>query len=196
MPVMRTSTSPVVCARVNGYGEEPPPPRVTVWYGMPAYTKDGKVVRFFQSAQKFDTRYSTLDLNDAANLDADTMWPTAFALTELTAEAEARIGVLVTKAVSSPHRTVLAVPALSARGAERSADRREGSTVQSMKMGPGVWRICLGIVLIVVFGFIAIQRIQQDAEAWRIGSAVLLAALGVSQIVTGVRERRPPEMKK
>jgi hypothetical protein len=64
-----------------------------------------------------------------------------------------------------------------------------------MKMGPGVWRICLGIVLIVVFGFIAIQRIQQDAEAWRIGSAVLLAALGVSQIVTGVRERRPPEMK-
>jgi uncharacterized protein YdhG (YjbR/CyaY superfamily) len=70
------------------------------WYGMPAYAKDGKVVCFFQSAQKFNTRYATLGFNDAANLDEGTMWPTAFALTELTAADEARIGALVNKAVS------------------------------------------------------------------------------------------------
>jgi uncharacterized protein YdhG (YjbR/CyaY superfamily) len=70
------------------------------WYGMPAYAKDGKVVCFFQSAQKFNTRYATLGFNDAANLDEGTMWPTAFALTELTAADEARIGALVKKAVS------------------------------------------------------------------------------------------------
>ena len=70
------------------------------WYGMPAYAKDGKVVCFFQSAQKFNTRYATLGFNDAANLDEGTMWPTAFALTELTAADEARIGTLVKKAVS------------------------------------------------------------------------------------------------
>jgi uncharacterized protein YdhG (YjbR/CyaY superfamily) len=70
------------------------------WYGMPAYAKDGKVVCFFQSAQKFKTRYATLGFNDAANLDEGTMWPTAFALTELTAADEARIGALVKKAVS------------------------------------------------------------------------------------------------
>ncbi len=70
------------------------------WYGMPAYAKDGKVVCFFQSAQKFNTRYATLGFNDAANLDEGTMWPTAFALTELTAADEARIGALVRKAVS------------------------------------------------------------------------------------------------
>jgi uncharacterized protein YdhG (YjbR/CyaY superfamily) len=70
------------------------------WYGMPAYAKDGKVVCFFQSAQKFNTRYATLGFNDAANLDEGTMWPTAFALTELTAADEARIGMLVKKAVS------------------------------------------------------------------------------------------------
>jgi len=71
-----------------------------LWYGMPAYTKDGKIVCFFQPAQKFKTRYATLGFNDPANLDEGTMWPTAFALTELTAADEARIGALVKKAVS------------------------------------------------------------------------------------------------
>ena len=71
-----------------------------LWYGMPAYAKDGKVVCFFQSAQKFKTRYATLGFSDEANLDEGAMWPTAFALTELTAADEARIGALVKKAVS------------------------------------------------------------------------------------------------
>jgi uncharacterized protein YdhG (YjbR/CyaY superfamily) len=71
-----------------------------LWYGMPAYAKDGKVVCFFQSAQKFKTRYATFGFNDTANLDEGAMWPTAFALTELTAADEARIGALVKKAVS------------------------------------------------------------------------------------------------
>jgi uncharacterized protein YdhG (YjbR/CyaY superfamily) len=71
-----------------------------LWYGMPAYAKDGKVVCFFQSAQKFKTRYATFGFNDAANLDEGAMWPTAFALTELTAADEARIGALVKKAAS------------------------------------------------------------------------------------------------
>src|ERR1700704_6688570 len=71
-----------------------------LWYGMPAYAKDGKVVCFFQSAQKFNTRYATLGFSDAANLDEGAMWPVAFALTELTAAEEARIGALVKKAVS------------------------------------------------------------------------------------------------
>jgi uncharacterized protein YdhG (YjbR/CyaY superfamily) len=71
-----------------------------LWYGMPAYAKDGKVVCFFQSAQKFNTRYATFGFNDEANLDEGAMWPTAFALTELTADDEARIGALVKKAVS------------------------------------------------------------------------------------------------
>ena len=70
------------------------------WYGMPAYAKDGNVVCFFQSAQKFKTRYATLGFSDKANLDDGAMWPTAFALTELTAAEEARIGALVKKAVS------------------------------------------------------------------------------------------------
>jgi uncharacterized protein YdhG (YjbR/CyaY superfamily) len=70
------------------------------WYGMPAYAKDGKVVCFFQPAQKFKTRYSTFGFNDAANLDEGAMWPVAFALTKLTAAEEARIGALVKKAVS------------------------------------------------------------------------------------------------
>ena len=70
------------------------------WYGMPAYAKDGKVVCFFQSAQKFKTRYATFGFSDKANLDEGTMWPTAFALTKLTAADEARIGALVKKAVS------------------------------------------------------------------------------------------------
>jgi len=71
-----------------------------LWYGMPAYARDGKVVCFFQSAQKFKTRYATLGFLDAANLDEGAMWPTAFALKELTAAEEARIGALVQKAVS------------------------------------------------------------------------------------------------
>jgi uncharacterized protein YdhG (YjbR/CyaY superfamily) len=71
-----------------------------LWYGMPAYAKDGKVVCFFQSAQKFNTRYATFGFNDEANLDEGAMWPTAFALTELTAADEARIAALVKKAVS------------------------------------------------------------------------------------------------
>ena len=70
------------------------------WYGMPAYAKDGKVVCFFQSARKFKTRYATLGFSDRANLDEGAMWPTAFALKELTATEEARIGALVKKAVS------------------------------------------------------------------------------------------------
>jgi len=70
------------------------------WYGMPAYAKDGKVVCFFQPAQKFKARYSTLGFNDPANLDDGTMWPTSYALTELTAADEARIGALVKKAAS------------------------------------------------------------------------------------------------
>ena len=71
-----------------------------LWYGMPAYTKDGKVVCFFQSAQKFKTRYATFGFMHEANLDEGAMWPVAFALKELTAAEEARIGALVKKAVS------------------------------------------------------------------------------------------------
>jgi uncharacterized protein YdhG (YjbR/CyaY superfamily) len=70
------------------------------WYGMPAYAKNGNVVCFFQSAQKFKTRYATFGFSDKANLDEGAMWPTAFALKELTAAEEARIGALVKKAVS------------------------------------------------------------------------------------------------
>jgi uncharacterized protein YdhG (YjbR/CyaY superfamily) len=70
------------------------------WYGMPAYAKDGKVVCFFQGAHKFKSRYATFGFNDSANLDEGTMWPVAFALTELTAADEARIGALVKKAAS------------------------------------------------------------------------------------------------
>jgi uncharacterized protein YdhG (YjbR/CyaY superfamily) len=71
-----------------------------LWYGMPAYAKDGKVVCFFQSAQKFNSRYATLGFNDTANLDKGAMWPTSFALKELTPAEEAKIGALVKKAVS------------------------------------------------------------------------------------------------
>jgi uncharacterized protein YdhG (YjbR/CyaY superfamily) len=70
------------------------------WYGMPAYAKDGKIVCFFQSAQKFKTRYATLGFSDTANLDEGALWPVAFALKELTAAEEARISALVKKAVS------------------------------------------------------------------------------------------------
>ena len=69
------------------------------WYGMPAYAKDDKVLVFFQSADKFNTRYSTLGFNDVANLDDGTFWPTAFALTELTQEIESKIVNLIKKAV-------------------------------------------------------------------------------------------------
>src|SRR5918997_3371535 len=70
------------------------------WYGMPAYAKDGKVVCFFQSAEKFQSRYATLGFSDEANLDEGAMWPTSFALKELTATEEAKIGALVKRAVS------------------------------------------------------------------------------------------------
>src|SRR5688572_17494128 len=71
-----------------------------LWYGMPAYAKDGKVVCFFQDAQKFKSRYATLGFSDQAALDDGHMWPTAFALKDLTAADEARIGALVKRAVS------------------------------------------------------------------------------------------------
>jgi uncharacterized protein YdhG (YjbR/CyaY superfamily) len=71
-----------------------------LWYGMPAYAKDGKVVCFFQPAAKFKSRYATFGFNDDANLDEGAMWPTSFALTELTAADEARIAALVKQAVS------------------------------------------------------------------------------------------------
>jgi uncharacterized protein YdhG (YjbR/CyaY superfamily) len=70
------------------------------WYGMPAYARDGKVVCFFQSAHKFKSRYATFGFSDAANLDEGAMWPTSFAVTKLTAAAEAKIRALVKKAVS------------------------------------------------------------------------------------------------
>jgi uncharacterized protein YdhG (YjbR/CyaY superfamily) len=71
-----------------------------LWYGMPAYAKDGKVVCFFQGAQKFKTRYATFGFSDKANLDHGAMWPSAYALTQLTAEEERRIAALVKQAVS------------------------------------------------------------------------------------------------
>jgi uncharacterized protein YdhG (YjbR/CyaY superfamily) len=70
------------------------------WYGMPAYAKDGKVVCYFQSAHKFNSRYATFGFNDTANLDKGGMWPTSFALKELTAAEEAKIGALVKRAAS------------------------------------------------------------------------------------------------
>ena len=70
------------------------------WYGMPAYAKDGKIICFFQSAEKFKSRYATFGFNDDANLDEGAMWPTSFALKELTATEEAKISALVKKAVS------------------------------------------------------------------------------------------------
>jgi uncharacterized protein YdhG (YjbR/CyaY superfamily) len=69
------------------------------WYGMPAYAKDGKIVCFFQSAEKFKSRYATFGFSDEANLDKGAMWPTSFALKELTAAEEAKIGALVKRAV-------------------------------------------------------------------------------------------------
>jgi uncharacterized protein YdhG (YjbR/CyaY superfamily) len=81
--------------KANGPGLSP-----RTWYGMPAYAKDGNVVCFFQSAEKFKTRYATLGFSDKANLDEGRMWPTAFALKEMTPVEEANIGALVKKAVS------------------------------------------------------------------------------------------------
>lgn len=72
-----------------------------LWYGMPSYAKDGKVLCFFQPAEKFGTRYATFGFNDIATIDDGTMWPTAFALTELTAEDEGKIGALVQRAVGA-----------------------------------------------------------------------------------------------
>jgi uncharacterized protein YdhG (YjbR/CyaY superfamily) len=80
--------------------ENAPALRPKTWYGMPAYARDGKVVCFFQGAQKFNARYATFGFNDAAHLDEGDMWPTAFALRELTPAAEKRIATLVRKAVS------------------------------------------------------------------------------------------------
>ena len=71
-----------------------------LWYGMPAYALDGKIVCFFQSAEKFKARYATLGFSDQANLDEDTMWASGFALTQVTVEVEAQIGALVKRAVS------------------------------------------------------------------------------------------------
>jgi uncharacterized protein YdhG (YjbR/CyaY superfamily) len=70
------------------------------WYGMPAYARDGKIICFFQTAQKFNSRYATLGFSDKANLDDGAMWPTSYALTELTAATEARIAALVKQALS------------------------------------------------------------------------------------------------
>jgi uncharacterized protein YdhG (YjbR/CyaY superfamily) len=80
--------------------EHAPSLTARTWYGMPAYAKDGKVLCFFQASEKFGARYATLGFNDVATLDDGTMWPTAFALTALTPENEARIGELLRKAVS------------------------------------------------------------------------------------------------
>ncbi|MEV0198655.1 DUF1801 domain-containing protein [Nonomuraea sp. NPDC050691] len=80
--------------------ENAPELAAKLWYGQPAYAKDGKIVCFYQPSQKFNTRYSTLGFNDPANLDDGTMWPTAFALTGLNAAEEARIAELVKRAAS------------------------------------------------------------------------------------------------
>jgi uncharacterized protein YdhG (YjbR/CyaY superfamily) len=94
-------TDRAMAKRLHGIIKESAPTLAPkTWYGMPAYAKDGKVVCFFQPAQKFKSRYATLGFNDDANLDEGTMWPTSYALTELTADDEARIGALVKKAVS------------------------------------------------------------------------------------------------
>ncbi len=83
----------IIKASVPGLSPKP-------WYGMPAYAKEGKIVCFFQPAQKFKTRYATLGFSDEAKLDEGNMWPNAYALAKLTAADEARIGALVKKAVS------------------------------------------------------------------------------------------------
>jgi uncharacterized protein YdhG (YjbR/CyaY superfamily) len=91
----------VIAKRIHAIVKESAPDlSPKTWYGMPAYAKDGKVVCFFQSAQKFDSRYATFGFSDEAKIDEGAMWPTSFALKKLTAADEARIGALVKKAVS------------------------------------------------------------------------------------------------
>jgi uncharacterized protein YdhG (YjbR/CyaY superfamily) len=91
----------VMAERIHAVVKEAAPDLAPkTWYGMPAYAKDGKVVCFFQSAQKFKSRYATLGFSDTANLDKGSMWPTSYALTKLTATAEAEIKKLVKQAVS------------------------------------------------------------------------------------------------
>jgi uncharacterized protein YdhG (YjbR/CyaY superfamily) len=97
MPVPDRSMAERLHAIISASAPELSP---KLWYGMPAYAKDGNVVCFFQGAQKFKTRYATLGFSDKAKLDEGHMWPTAFALTELTAADEARIGALVKRALS------------------------------------------------------------------------------------------------
>src|SRR5881394_3232064 len=84
----------------SGFTAAAPDLEPRLWYGMPAYAKDGKVVCFFQDARKFKTRYATFGFSDKASLDEGDMWPTAFALKDLTGDDEARIGALVKKSVS------------------------------------------------------------------------------------------------
>ncbi|WP_247048894.1 iron chaperone [Arthrobacter rhizosphaerae] len=91
----------IMAERIHAIVKENAPELVPkTWYGMPAYARDGKVVCFFQSSQKFKARYATLGFDEAANLDDGSMWPTAYALTKLTAADEKRIAELVKKAVS------------------------------------------------------------------------------------------------
>jgi hypothetical protein len=91
----------LMAERIHAIIKEAAPDLSTkTWYGMPAYAKDGSIVCFFRSAAKFKTRYATLGFSDKAHLDEGTMWPTDFALTELTAADEERITALVKKAVS------------------------------------------------------------------------------------------------
>ncbi|MET8450859.1 iron chaperone [Streptomyces sp. NPDC005209] len=91
----------VLAERIHGIVKASAPQLTPkLWYGMPAYAKNGKVVCFFQSAQKFKSRYATLGFSDQANLDDGAMWPTAFAVRELTPADEARIGELIKRAVS------------------------------------------------------------------------------------------------
>src|SRR5713226_5741736 len=107
-----------------------------LWYGMPAYAKDGKIVCHFQSAQKFKTRYATLGFSDAANLDEGAMWPVAFALTKFTAAEEARLGALVKKAVSlaarhrGPRRDGLATEPVTVPALVRPANTLKGVDMQ------------------------------------------------------------------
>jgi uncharacterized protein YdhG (YjbR/CyaY superfamily) len=96
-----TETDRAMAARIHAVIKASAPTLESrLWYGMPAYAKGGKVLCFFQPAQKFKTRYATFGFNDVAKLDDGTMWPTAFALTKVTRADEARIGALVKKACS------------------------------------------------------------------------------------------------
>ena len=91
----------VLAKRIHGVVKASAPDLTpTTWYGMPAYAKNGKIICFFQSAQKFKTRYATLGFNAPANLDEGAMWPVAFAVTKLTPADDARIAALVKKAIS------------------------------------------------------------------------------------------------